>query len=288
MGQRRPTCERVGEGEGAVEELEVRRPRDLDSAEGDQVAVAHCTSSSRLAGPAACSSSTSPTSATLDASRSPRSGPGTSTPPRTARRPPPRTARRPAAPGRPPPPPMPRRCAPSPRLCSCRYAAATSRRIHPPSRRGSAQAATTSSNAVSTRTSKRRHDARSDRLTRSPSSGITPRGSGDHQPTGPRRRRNGIGNSTGAVRRQQRRRLQVGADAEEVLARRRAGEVEGPARRPGIDRSPGSHPAPPFVRGAGTAGVARRRRRHPGRTPPRAVPGTAPVRARTPASRRSR
>ena len=41
----------------------------------------------------------------------------------------------------------------------------------------------TSSKAVSTRISKRRADARSDLLTRSPSSGMTPRGSGDHQPS---------------------------------------------------------------------------------------------------------
>jgi hypothetical protein len=50
---------------------------------------------------------------------------------------------------------------------------------------GSAHASITSSNAVSTRISNREHDRRSDRLTRSPSTGRMARGSGDHHRMGP-------------------------------------------------------------------------------------------------------
>ncbi len=60
------------------------------------------------------------------------------------------------------------------------YAVAMSSSIQPPVRSGSAQPATTSANAVSTRSSKWWADCRIERLTRSPSSGSTPRGSGDH------------------------------------------------------------------------------------------------------------
>ena len=59
--------------------------------------------------------------------------------------------------------------------------------IQPSGRRGSPHARITASKQVSTVTSKRRHDRRSDRLTRRPSSGMIPRGSGDHQASGPPR-----------------------------------------------------------------------------------------------------
>ena len=60
--------------------------------------------------------------------------------------------------------------------------------------------------------------ARSDRLTRSPSIGRTPRGSGDHQPIGPAPPSTGIGKTPDAVRREQRARLEVAADPDQVLA----------------------------------------------------------------------
>ena len=69
-----------------------------------------------------------------------------------------------------------------------------SRSIQAPGRRRSAQASITSSKAVFTRISKRPHDFRSERLTRSPAAGLKgmiPRGSGDHQATS--RRRAGMG-----------------------------------------------------------------------------------------------
>ena len=56
----------------------------------------------------------------------------------------------------------------------------------------------TSSKAVSTRTSVRRTDARNERETRSPSSGSTPRSTGDHHsivPSRPADGSAGIGNS---------------------------------------------------------------------------------------------
>ena len=127
---------------------------------------------------------------TLDASASrwnidsPANRPPTATP----YSPPASRSRRPARPSR------PRRCAPSrgrtaggrPPRCPC----GSSR----PAASGRRRPRTTSSYAVSTRISKRRQATRSDRLTRSPASGSTPRGSGDHQPTAPRRD-TGIGNS---------------------------------------------------------------------------------------------
>ena len=63
-------------------------------------------------------------------------------------------------------------------------------------------------------------DRRSDRLTRSPSSGRTPRGSGDHQPSRPPPARPASGTARGG-RRQDRARLEVGADADDAVARRR-------------------------------------------------------------------
>ncbi len=66
------------------------------------------------------------------------------------------------------------------------------RSIQPCGRRGSAQAARTSSKAVSTRISKVRAERRSDRDTRIASSRSTPRLAGHHQPT---ERPSGIGNS---------------------------------------------------------------------------------------------
>ena len=57
--------------------------------------------------------------------------------------------------------------------------------IQPCGRLGSAHPRITSSNAVSTRISKRRCDRRNERLTCIPSRGMTPRGSGDHHPNWP-------------------------------------------------------------------------------------------------------
>ncbi len=57
--------------------------------------------------------------------------------------------------------------------------------IQPSSRDGSAQARITRPKLVSTRTSNRRALCRIDFVTRSPSSGTMPRGSGDHQPITP-------------------------------------------------------------------------------------------------------
>jgi len=65
--------------------------------------------------------------------------------------------------------------------------------IQPPGRSGSAQRSSTSSNAVSIRISYRGIILRSDRVTRSPSSGRIPRSNGDHQPISPGR--SGIGNT---------------------------------------------------------------------------------------------
>ena len=65
--------------------------------------------------------------------------------------------------------------------------------IHPPGRRGSAQRTITSAKRVSWRTSKRAMLRRSERDTRSPSSGMTARGSGENQAM--LRRPSGIGNS---------------------------------------------------------------------------------------------
>ena len=103
-----------------------------------------------------------------------------------------------------------------PSRCSSVYAEAMSPSIHPPERRGSAQAATTSSKAVSTRISNRRADLRSDLVTRSPESGSTPRSSGDHQAipsSAPSTRHR---EQPAAVGGQQRARPEVGADGHEV------------------------------------------------------------------------
>ena len=67
-----------------------------------------------------------------------------------------------------------------PSSCSREYAAAMSGSIQAPWRDGSAQPATTSANAVSTRISKCFADWRIDRVTRSRSSGRMPRSTGDH------------------------------------------------------------------------------------------------------------
>ena len=68
--------------------------------------------------------------------------------------------------------------------------------IQPPGRRGSAQPPTTSAKAVSTRTSKARTARRSERVTRSPSRGSTPRSTGLNHASGSRRRvPDGIGKS---------------------------------------------------------------------------------------------
>src|ERR1035437_2773890 len=64
------------------------------------------------------------------------------------------------------------------------YAAVIAGVIQDPSLDGSAQPATTSENAVSTRMSKRRNDLRKDRLILASPGNNTPRGSGDHQPVG--------------------------------------------------------------------------------------------------------
>ena len=66
--------------------------------------------------------------------------------------------------------------------------------IQPSGRSGSAQPATTSSNALSTRISKCLQDWRSERETRIPSRGSTPRRAGDHQCIGSCRPGPGIGN----------------------------------------------------------------------------------------------
>ena len=176
------------------EQIEVRRPAHLDGAERHQVVGGPLHVEQPRAGPRP----------RPGAARPARPGPpwrrrargGTSTPPRTGRPPPRRTARRPAGPARPVRRSRPRRCAPSPGRAAGgrppRRPCGSSR----PAGAGRRSRATTSSYAVSTRISNRRQAARSDRLTRSPSSGSTPRGSGDHHPIGPRRwPTTGIGNS---------------------------------------------------------------------------------------------
>src|SRR5258708_10791244 len=65
--------------------------------------------------------------------------------------------------------------------------------IHPSSRNGSAQPRTTSAKQVSMRISNRRALWRIERVTRRPSSGRMPRGSGDHQASIPGRPRASIG-----------------------------------------------------------------------------------------------
>ncbi len=72
-----------------------------------------------------------------------------------------------------------------PRRCSSAYASTKDSSIQACGRAGSAHAHITSANAVSMRVSKCRADFRSDRDTCIASSGITPRGSGDHHATGP-------------------------------------------------------------------------------------------------------
>ena len=157
-----------------------------------------------------------------------RPGPGgTSTPRRTARRPRRRTARRPARRRA-----RPRPSAPSPaRAAGCTPPRCPSS-IQPPSRAGSAQPATTSANAVSTRISKRRADWRSDRVTRSPSSGSTPRS--HRRPPAPSSRRRTLvrrhREQPAAVGREQRAGLEVGADAPPGRRRPAVGEGERPGR----------------------------------------------------------
>ena len=124
------------------EQLEVRRSRHLDGAEGHQV----------VGGPLHVEQP-GPSDRRPGAARPARPGPpsrrrargGTSTPPRTARRAPRRTGRRPAGPARPVRRSRPRRCAPSPGRAAAGRPPTTSLRIQPPGRRGSAQPRTTSS-----------------------------------------------------------------------------------------------------------------------------------------------
>ena len=70
-----------------------------------------------------------------------------------------------------------------------------SRSIQPWGRDGSAQASATSANAVSTRISNSRHERRSDFETTSPSSGSTPRRTGQNQYIGSPGVPDGIGKS---------------------------------------------------------------------------------------------
>ena len=170
--------------------------------------VTHCTSSSRPSTPSAVISETSATSATFDASRTRWNidSPANSPPIPTPYSPPASSPSRHAS----------TECA-QPSRCSSAYAAAMSRVIHPASRAGSPQRATTSSKAVSTRISKSRHERRSDRDTTSPSSGTIPRCAGRE----PVHRRPGavLGHREDppAVRRQQGPRREVGADADQVV-----------------------------------------------------------------------
>jgi site-specific DNA-cytosine methylase len=73
------------------------------------------------------------------------------------------------------------------------YASTIRSSIQAPSRRGSAQAVITWVKAASTVMSMRRADWRSDRDTRRPSSGSTPRETGDHQSMPAARLSAGIG-----------------------------------------------------------------------------------------------
>ena len=108
--------------------------------------------------------------------------------------------------------------------------------IQRPSREGSAQRWTTSSKAVSTRTSKRSSALRSERRTRSAPTGRTPRGSGDHQPIVPAAvRAQAHGEQAEAVGREQRAGLEVGAGGDEVVTGRGARGVEQPRRLRGLD-----------------------------------------------------
>ena len=114
------------------------------------------------------------------------------------------------------------------------YAAAMSPSIQPPLRAGSAQPATTSSKAESIRISKRADDCRSERLTRSPSSGSTPRCSGDHQPSGVGAEVDGHREQALPVGSQQRAGFEVGPDRDQVAVAGRRGR-EGPGGRGGLD-----------------------------------------------------
>ena len=142
---------------------------------------------------------------------------GTSTPPRRTRRSPRRRGRRRARRRA-----RSRCCAPSPAGAARRTPSTNDSSIQPCGRAGSAHARITASNAVLTRSSKRRCDRRSDRDTCSPSSGITPRGSGDHHATGPSSPSR-IGKSPAPVRGEQRARLEVRADAADLALVRRLG-----------------------------------------------------------------
>src|SRR5215218_196606 len=73
-----------------------------------------------------------------------------------------------------------------PARCNSRYTPRIRSSIHPPARRGSAQPSRTASKWESTRISYRDCILRSDRETRSASSGMTPRASGEYQPISPR------------------------------------------------------------------------------------------------------
>ena len=108
--------------------------------------------------------------------------------------------------------------------------------IHRPSREGSAQRRTTSSKAVSTRTSKRASAWRSERRTRSAPAGMTPRGSGDHQPVVPLPvRAQPHGEQARAGRPRAASGLEVGARGDEVLAGLGPRRVEQPRRARGLD-----------------------------------------------------
>ena len=153
--------------------------------------------------------------------RAPR---GTSTPPRTGPRSTRRTGRRRAR-----RPARSRRCAPSPARAAGRRPSATSGVIQRPSRDGSAQRATTSSKAVSTRTSKR-----SQRLAQR-AAHLQRTGRDDAARVGrppPHRaaavRAQAHGEQPEAVGREQGARLEVGPGRDEVVTGVGAGGVEQP------------------------------------------------------------
>ncbi len=183
-----PPGRRTSGAEGAARRPAARGTRGAGSPPRRGWPGAACTTGRRSA---ACSTSWSssirhsPSSATFEASRSRWNidSPANSPPIATPYSPPARRPSRHAS----------TECT-QPSWCRRRYAARISGSIQPLSRRGSAQASSTSSNAVSTRISKSRAERRSDRDTCIPRTGSTPRRTGLHQYIGSPRVPDGIGN----------------------------------------------------------------------------------------------
>ena len=197
--------------------------------------------------PSAAAGRPAPTSATFDASRSRWNIDSPANSHRSRRRTARRRAGRPRA--------TSRRCAPS----RARAAAGRPPRrrgvIQPPGRVGSAQArdhlvergvdadlvapARPAQRAADPQPVERQHAAR---VRRPPADGPPPC-------------ETGIGNSAGPVGGEQRARLEVGADPDQLLARRRPTSPKLPARRRRLDRGTCAAPCRP-VRAAGSAGAA--------------------------------